>query len=179
MGGTSRRNFSLFQKLCGEHGMQNVIIVTTWWEGLPLDVGLKGEEQLRSQDNLFHLALESSATLLHHDNAIKSAYDILEQLVHHKAEPLKIQMELVDERKDILETAAGIELHRLLQEQAYQQIATLTFDTIGHYSTLLATIRDFCDFSNFGDQKVDALGHPMLLGHSSHISRAMIVAKYR
>ena len=41
--------------------------------------------------------------------------------------------------------------------QVHQQIATSSFDTISHYSTLLATIRDFCDFFNFGDQKVDAL----------------------
>ena len=44
----------------------------------------------------------------------------------------------------------------------HQQIATLLFDTIGYYSTLLATIRDFCDIFNFGNQKVNALEHGSL-----------------
>ena len=118
MGGTARRNFSLFRKLCGEHGLQNVIIVTTRWADVPLETGLKREEQLRSQDNLFRPALENGATLLRHDNTVKGTHDILEKLVNRQAEPVKIQTELVDERKDISETAAGIELHRLLQEQA-------------------------------------------------------------
>lgn len=118
MGGTARRNFSLFRKLCGEHGLQNVIIVTTRWADVPLETGLKREEQLRSQDNLFRPAIENGATLLRHDNTIQSAYDILEQLVRRQPVPLRIQMELVDEKKDISETAAGAELHRQLEEQA-------------------------------------------------------------
>ena len=73
----------------------------------------------------------------------------------------------------------GYRLRVVVDITVHQQIATLTSDTVGHYSTLLATIRDFCDFFNCGDQKVDALGHPLLLGHSSHISRATIVAEYR
>ena len=118
MGGTARRNFSLFRKLCGEHGLQNVIIVTTRWADVPLETGLKREEQLRSQDNLFRPALENGATLLRHDNTVKGTHDILEKLVNRQAEPVKIQTELVEERKDISETAAGAELCRQLEEQA-------------------------------------------------------------
>ena len=74
---------------------------------------------------------------------------------------------------------AGSALMHISRIGIHQQIATLIFNTIGHYSILLATIYNFCNFFNFGDQKVNVLGHPMLLGYSSYISHAMIIAKYR
>ena len=48
--------------------------------------------------------------MLRYDNTVESAYDILRHLVRNQPLPFKIQCELVDEKKDIGQTAAAQEV---------------------------------------------------------------------
>ncbi|KAG5220655.1 GTP-binding protein [Salix suchowensis] len=118
MGGTSTRNFKLFRGLCGETMLRNAVIVTNMWGEVALDVGEAREEELTSQDDFFKPVLERGAQLKRHDNTPASADVIVGCVASKKPRALRIQRELVDDRKVITETTAGAELGRELHEQA-------------------------------------------------------------
>ncbi|KIL67665.1 hypothetical protein M378DRAFT_102256 [Amanita muscaria Koide BX008] len=118
VGGISRRNFKMFRQLCGDDNLKNVLIVTNMWGEVDPQVGLAREKELSSTDIFFKPALDKGAQFLRHDNTIESAYNIIRQVMKNHPNTLQIQEELVDQKKDISETAAGIELNKELHEQA-------------------------------------------------------------
>lgn len=111
MGGISSRNFRMLRHLCGDTTLKNLVIVTNRWEEVPLSVGEAREAELASQDIFFKPALDKGAKLLRHTNDIDSATNILRSTIRNTALPLTIQTEMVDEGKDLDETAAGAEVH--------------------------------------------------------------------
>ncbi|THH31507.1 hypothetical protein EUX98_g2680 [Antrodiella citrinella] len=114
MGGVNRRNFNMFRKLCGDETLKNVLLVTTMWSHVDLKTGESREEELRTDEILFKPVLDKGAQLVRHDNTLQSAQAILYRLIQNHPEPLRIQRELVDEKKDIEDTGAGEELAREL-----------------------------------------------------------------
>ncbi|KAI0955752.1 hypothetical protein AcV7_006331 [Taiwanofungus camphoratus] len=118
MTGISRRNFSMFKKLCGDETLKNVAIVTNMWGEVSEERGLARERELVTDDILFKRVLEKGAQMMRHNNTYQSALVILEQLINNHPKALRIQRELVDENKDISQTAAGEELGRELAELA-------------------------------------------------------------
>lgn len=118
MTGVSRRNFSMFRKLCGDETLRNVIIATNMWGEVTPERGEARERELATDDILFKPVLEKGARMVRHDNSYQSAQSILRLLVNKTPRALRIQRELVDERKDISQTAAGAELARELAELA-------------------------------------------------------------
>ncbi|KAL4245287.1 P-loop containing nucleoside triphosphate hydrolase [Abortiporus biennis] len=88
MGGISRRNFNMFRKLCGDDTLQNVLIVTTMWGLVDKEMGEARERELMSDERLMKPVIDKGARM--------------------------IQKEIIDEKKDISETAAGVELDREL-----------------------------------------------------------------
>jgi len=114
MSGAPVKNFKMFQKLCGESALQNVVIVTNMWGGVNLRVGEKRETELKGKDIFFKPVLEEGARMARHSNTVDSAQDILRLVLHNPPLPLCIQVELVDEQKDISRTSAGEELNREL-----------------------------------------------------------------
>ncbi|KAJ7170857.1 P-loop containing nucleoside triphosphate hydrolase protein [Mycena crocata] len=102
MGGISTRNFKMFRQLCGESTLKNVVIVTNMWGEVGREVGEAREAELASDERFFKPVLDKGARLLRHDNDPRA---------------LRIQRELVDQGKEISQTAAGEELNRELAEQ--------------------------------------------------------------
>ena len=117
MGGTQTRNFRMFRSLCGEGALGNVVIVTNMWSGVEPEVGDAREAELMGEDIFFKPVLEKGARMARHDDTVPSAEAIIRLLVNNQPLPLQIQTELVDERKDIVETRAGQELNRELNGQ--------------------------------------------------------------
>ncbi|CAL1717185.1 unnamed protein product [Somion occarium] len=118
MGGVSRRNFTMFRKLCGDETLDNVLLVTTMWGNVDPERGASRERELESDDILFKPVLEMGARMVRHDNTPERAHDILRMIMKNRRQALRIQRELVDEHKDISETGAGAELGRELAELA-------------------------------------------------------------
>lgn len=114
MGGIARRNFSMFRKLCGDETLENVIIVTNMWSQVTPEEGNAREAELRNDNLLFKPVLAKGAGMLRHNNTAESAAAILMHLINNTPLTLRIQRELVDEKKDISQTAAGAELDREL-----------------------------------------------------------------
>lgn len=128
MGGISRRNFSMFRKLCGDETLRNVVIVTNMWSEVTPEKGAARELELRSDDILFKSVIDKGALMVRHDNSIGSAQAILRHLVDNPPRALRIQRELVDEGKDITQTAAGVELNRelaILQQKHMEELAEI------------------------------------------------------
>lgn len=117
MSGISTRNFKMFRQLCGESTLKNVVIVTNMWGEVSKEVGEARELELASQDIFFKPVLEKGAQLLRHQNTQESGGKILRHLIENHPLSLRIQRELVEEGKEISQTAAGAELNRELLEQ--------------------------------------------------------------
>ena len=113
--GIAQRNFRMFRELCGEASLKNVVLVTNMWGTVPLDVGEAREMELTSK--YFKSALNKGAQMARHQNTEQSAHDIIRMIMKNNPVVLQIQRELVEERKDIVNTAAGEAVNEELNEQ--------------------------------------------------------------
>lgn len=103
--GVSGKNFKMFRNLCGDSTLKNVILVTNMWGRVDEDVGEAHEKELAEEH--FKPALDKGAQLARHHNTTQSAHEIIRRVMKNDPAPLRIQEELVDEHKNIKETAAG------------------------------------------------------------------------
>ncbi|KAF5326714.1 hypothetical protein D9619_004272 [Psilocybe cf. subviscida] len=117
MGGISTRNFKMFRQLCGESTLKNVVIVTNMWSEVSEDIGVARETELASEDLFFRPVLDKGAQMLRHGNTPASAHAIIARIIENHPLPLQIQRELVDQKMDIGDTAAGEELNKELKIQ--------------------------------------------------------------
>jgi hypothetical protein len=123
MSGISTRNFKMFRQLCGDSTLKNVVIVTNMWGEVSKEIGIARESELANNDKFFKPVLEKGAQMLRHDNNAESVRNILRTIIHNHPLSLQIQREMVDQKKDISQTAAGAELNRdlLLQREKHEQ----------------------------------------------------------
>jgi len=105
----------MFRELCGDSTLKNVILVTNMWGEVPQDVGEARENELTT--NYFKPALGKGAQLARHHNTAQSAQDIIRRIMKNQPIALQIQRELVDEGKNIIDTAAGEAVNKELNEQ--------------------------------------------------------------
>jgi hypothetical protein len=112
--GIAGRNFKMFRELCGDSTLKNVILVTNMWGDVPQDVGEAREEELTT--NFFKSALDKGAQLARNHNTIQSVHDIIRRIIKNRPAVLQIQRELVDEGKNITDTAAGEAINKELSE---------------------------------------------------------------
>jgi len=114
MSGISRKNFRMFQGLCGESTLRNVVIVTNMLGVVDRQAFEKREAELKGKDIFSKPALENGARMARHENTAHSAEDILRLILNNHPLPQRIQEEVVGEGNDISETSAGQELNREL-----------------------------------------------------------------
>ena len=117
MGGVSTRNFLMFRNLCGTDAIKNVVLVTSMWGEVSSKVGAEREAELKSDDLFFKPALSEGARIERYEGSRESARRILQSFKSCEPTRLLIQKEIVDERKNVAETSAGMELRRELLEQ--------------------------------------------------------------
>jgi len=107
----------MFRKLCGDSTLKNVVLVTNMWGKVEQGVAEARERELA--DIFFKPALDKQAQLARHYNTTQSSHDIIRRIMKNDPAPLRIQEELVEEGKNIRDTAAGEaideELHRLIK----------------------------------------------------------------
>ena len=76
-------------------------------------------------NKFFKQALDKGSQMVRHHNTIQSAHSIIRKIVDNHPIVLQIQRELVDERKDISDTAAGETINRELKELTRRHQAEL------------------------------------------------------
>ncbi|TDL18001.1 P-loop containing nucleoside triphosphate hydrolase protein [Rickenella mellea] len=128
--GGTRRNFRMFQQLCGSEHLQQVVVVTTWWDQVNKQVAEQRERQLRESEALFKPMLNGGASLVRHemlqDNGYSSAQSVLDHLfLPRVAINVKLQTQLVVEKKPLPATDAGSIISDDLTRKAKQCVSRL------------------------------------------------------
>lgn len=113
--GTIRKNFEVFNKLCGDNALKVVILGTTKWDLVKGQVGEERERQLAAK---FWETMIQKGSVVHqfrgdHDSAWKMVSQLLE--AESKVTALHIQRELVELQKLIPDTDAGRFLRTTLE----------------------------------------------------------------
>lgn len=96
----------MFRELCGDNPLKNVILVTTFWGDVSEDVGASREEELAGDGQFWGGMLKRGSSMARFTDTA-SGLEILEGLVQHEPEALKIQLELVEGGKQLIDTGAG------------------------------------------------------------------------
>ena len=107
MRGTPLRNLKMFEELCGSDGLANVILTTTFWSQVIPDVGFQREEQLKS--DFWAEMIGHGCKVARFDPwSYETAWKIIDLLNVAAPRPhaLKVQMEIVDEKKNLSKTSA-------------------------------------------------------------------------
>jgi hypothetical protein len=121
MEGSALRNLKMFRQLCGKEPLKNVILATTFWSKVEEEDALRREEQLRETPEFWGDMLSRGSTMKRLENQA-GALDIISLLVRKPGVTLQIQHELVEDKKSLVDTAAGQavneELMRLQQKHA-------------------------------------------------------------
>ena len=132
VGGTSKRNLRMFQKICGQKSFENVVIVTTMWDKVTLKEGEQREQELKSSDDLFKPLIDGGAIMKRYDGTSKSACNIIRDLFRKNDTVARIVHELIVEKKNLLDTEAGMELQTDLRNvlQKHQQDLQMLADEI-------------------------------------------------
>ena len=113
--GIAGRNFRIFRELCGESSLKNVVLVTNMWSEVSRDVGEARERELAS--NFLKSALDKGARMVRHHDTEQSAHDVIRQIMNNHPVVIQIQREIIDEHKDITNTAAGGAINADLAEE--------------------------------------------------------------
>ena len=113
----------MFRELCGESALGNVVLVTNMWKEDSQDTNEARERELSTI--FFKQAVDKGAHMVRHLNTAESAHNIVRRIMGNRPVALRIQRQLVDERKGIADTAAGRAINQELGEQMRQHEAEL------------------------------------------------------
>jgi len=128
MGGTPHRNLRMFGELCGRRAAEKVALVTTMWDKMvAVDQRAKAENREKELLCLHWIKMtELGAIHRRSENNLGSAQGILKDLlVLERSQPLLLQEEMVDLRRELKETRAGKALYSQLQRVLDQQQETV------------------------------------------------------
>jgi hypothetical protein len=103
--GSTKKSFQIFQNICGEAFLKNVILVTTMWNEISPVEGENRECQL--VENFWEEVLSRNATTVRHDGKHESSYKILERLLKNAPATPAFQQELAIDNLPLGETTAG------------------------------------------------------------------------
>lgn len=102
---SSVKTLQIFKEICGKDALRNVLLVTTRWGEVEGSVGADRERQLRDKFWAYMLANGSMISRYYGDR--HSAVGIATQLLGKSTVVLDLQRELVENGKNLSETAAG------------------------------------------------------------------------
>ncbi|KAF1995328.1 P-loop containing nucleoside triphosphate hydrolase protein [Amniculicola lignicola CBS 123094] len=120
------KTFEIFKKICGETALNNVLLVTSRWKEVNPTTGAERERQLKEKFWAYMLGHGSNMSRFHGDRP--SAVSLVSQLLQKDTVVLQLQKELVDEGKQLDDTAAGAYVSDNLEKlkQQYQdELASL------------------------------------------------------
>jgi len=141
MGGSPLRNLRMFGNLCGDgEALRNVILTTTMWANLKdKNIGIQRESELLAKwwkpmvergsvHKRFDVAVDahSRGSSQAWSDAYQRAWEVIDVLVsRHAQEVVLLQEEMVDLKKRLSETAAGVTLYNSLQKLLADQKETI------------------------------------------------------
>lgn len=127
LGGVSFRNLTMFKKLCGDAFYPRVFLVTTMWDKVNMVEGEGRERTLIGTNDFWGKMIQEGAKTQRHRGTVESAKQLLDKVIGNRGvdapSVLKVQHEMVDEHKNLDETAAGrtFEAELLKQREMHQR----------------------------------------------------------
>lgn len=126
MGGTALRNNRMFRKLVGADALKNVVLVTTFWERVPPNVGAQREKELCSNPDFWGGMLERGAKIAKlTTKSRESGLALLEQISADETVTLNDESVLREQREALermqKKLAAEKEAARLKMEREAEQ----------------------------------------------------------
>jgi hypothetical protein len=126
MGGSPYRNLRMFGELCGDQAVKKVVLVTTMWDNSRIDPETNNQREKELFDNYWKTMINHGASTARFLNTANSAWDVIDPVLRqHETEVLLLQEELVDLKRDLKETHAGMALYSDLQRLLVEQRDTL------------------------------------------------------
>lgn len=117
LGGSGMKNIRMFKALCGDSGLESVVLATTFWSKVTREEGEKRETQLRTTPKMWQRMIEKGSKVWRQDRTRASALDIIRYLIDlGRPTNLAIQEEMSKGAK-LEETAAGQEVHADIEKQ--------------------------------------------------------------
>ncbi|RXW12487.1 hypothetical protein EST38_g13368 [Candolleomyces aberdarensis] len=122
MSGSTRLNYEVFHKMCGEKAMERAVMATTHWDSIIPTSGEDREHELRV---FWKDILSEGAVMKRIQDPSADSHRIIDHIlhIHHAQVAIQIQKELVDMDKRIPRTEAGKLLRCTLQEYLQMQNA--------------------------------------------------------
>lgn len=116
--GSAVRNLRVFRELCGEDYFENVTLCTTFWDVVE-DEAIAEERvrEMTSNQNFWGDMVARGSKVFTGPITRASAISIIWNLIERPASPLKVQREIVNERKRIEDTSAVSTLMHLEVER--------------------------------------------------------------
>ena len=121
---TTRKNFDMFHRLCGDKALSKVVLGTTKWGQVGVGIGEMREQEFAG--TIWSPMIASGSKMLRFDNTEKSARAFLDSILGElkvggnkgilNDNVLRIQSEIVDHDWRIPETVAGTELSYTLEQ---------------------------------------------------------------
>ncbi|EGO54747.1 hypothetical protein NEUTE1DRAFT_124927 [Neurospora tetrasperma FGSC 2508] len=125
MVGSAKKNLIIFKKLCGQDALKNVTLATTMWEAVPQSDGERREHELLETQDFWGYMRSNGAKVERHYNNRESALQILSKFFTEEQVVTAMQEELVNGKKKLSDTEAGMELnseYRKLEEKLNRQL---------------------------------------------------------
>lgn len=123
--GSARLNLCAFRKLCGMHAFEHITLCTTFWDTVSEAEGAQRESELCATSEFWGDMISRGAHYERIQN-YPSSGRLLLRMAERQPVTLTIQKEIVDAKKNLLETEAGQALRdgaAELEQQMQQQIA--------------------------------------------------------
>lgn len=122
--GSALRNLRMFKELCGEDAYKHVVLATSMWGPRwgkeDYETATQREQELVSDGGFWRTMKQRGSSVMRWLGDEASARSIVQSLLeahrHHGAVSLKIQRELVDEGMSLVNTSAGQEVSKELNE---------------------------------------------------------------
>ena len=145
MQGSLKRNLDVFQKLCGDDALRNVVLCTTKWSDVEEEDGEGRTEEL--VHGYWKEMIEHKSTVHALKNCCQSAWNVVDLIIEsnrEKMRALQIQKELVDDHKLIPDTEAGRELRYNLKNliKTLEADKSLNPSRRNELNDLIAVVRD-------------------------------------
>jgi exonuclease VII small subunit len=113
MAGSPLKNLRMFVKLCGDDALSNVILTMTMWDRVELAIGEQREKELEAE--YWKGMIANGSQTQRFDGSFESAWEIIDTIAKKRINHLLLQEELVDLKRQLSETQAGMVLYNQLQ----------------------------------------------------------------
>lgn len=126
MAGLPLANLRIFKKLCGNNALQNIILTTTMWDAVTdVSTALRRERELESE--YWNGMIIGGSTTARYKNTPASAWDTASRVIQnaYKQRSVKLQEELLNIKRHLPDTNAGLDLYVTLENLVHKRQETL------------------------------------------------------